>query len=63
MVVPHGHSRTVVRNDVDLPQSGRGSSARANTNFKIAETRKRTSCATTMQGLRMTSQGLFKLSW
>ena len=33
MVVPHGHSRTVVRNDVDLPQSGRGSSARANTNF------------------------------
>ena len=59
MVVPHGHSRTVVRNDVDLPQSGRGSSARANTNFKIAET----SCATTMQGLRMTSQGLFKLSW
>ena len=33
MVVPRGHPRIVVRNDADLPQGGRGSSARADTNL------------------------------
>ena len=40
MVVPRGHPRMVVRNDADLLQGGRGSSARADTNFDgMAETR------------------------
>ena len=33
MVVPNRHQRIVVRNDADLPQSGRESSAWADTNF------------------------------
>ena len=33
MVVPRRHSRIVVRNDTDLPQGGRGSSAWEDTNF------------------------------
>ena len=33
MVVQRGHPRIVVQNDVDLPQGGRGSSTRADTNF------------------------------
>ena len=33
MVVPRGHPRIVVWNNVDLPQSGHGYSARADMNF------------------------------
>ena len=33
MVVSRRHPRIVVRNDADLPQGGRGSSARVYTNF------------------------------
>ena len=67
MVVLHRHPRIVVQNDADLPQGSRESSARADTNFswiqvEMAETRRRTLCATTMQGSRKTSQGSFELS-
>ena len=34
MVVPRRHLRIVLRNDADLPQDGRESSARADTNFR-----------------------------
>ena len=33
MVVPCGHPQIVVRNEADLPQVGRRSSARVDTNF------------------------------
>ena len=56
-----------VRNDADLPQGGRRSSGREDMNFpqirvEMAETRRQTSCATTMEGSKKTSQGSFKLS-
>ena len=33
MVVPRGYPQIVIQNDADLPQGGRGSSARTDTNF------------------------------
>ena len=45
VVVPRGHPRMVVRNDADLLQGGRGSSARADTNFDgMAETSVQQQC-------------------
>ena len=52
MVVPRGHPQTVVWNDVDFPHRCHGTSARAGVDLlcglglKMAETRRRTSCAT-----------------
>ena len=60
MVVPRRHPRIVVRNDADFPHRCRGTSAQADADFpvwagadlpcgfglKMAETRRRTSCAT-----------------
>ena len=56
VVVPSGHRRIVVWNDADVPQGGRGSSARADMNFcgfglKMAETRRRTWCARIKKGI------------
>ena len=47
MVVPRGHMRIVVWNDADLPR-GRRQISRG-FGLKVAETRRQTLCATTMQ--------------
>ena len=62
MVVPRGHPRIVVWNDADIPHGCHGSSAWADVDsaqadadfscgfgLKMLETRRRTSCATTLK--------------
>ena len=62
MVVPRGHPRIVVRNDADLPQGGRGSSAQVDMNFLRMRVENGRTCAIAIQGSRKTSQGSFELS-
>ena len=67
MVVPCGHPQIVVRNEADLPQVGRRSSARVDTNFlRIRVENGGNQNANFMHNnaerLRETSQASFKLS-